>query len=129
MMQKCILVLGMHRSGTSALSGLLNIMGVYQGLDLLPPSNANRKGFFENKHILDFNEKVFYEHNSSSDDIFFSDKHLMIDKYAKELKSLIAEAFGDVRCFSIKDPRICLLFPIYEKALTDMGIMMHPLII
>ncbi len=128
-MKQCILILGMHRSGTSALSGILHILGVYQGLDLLPPSNENRKGFFENKHILDFNEKVLDDHGASWDDLFFDGKKLIIDKYAEELKTLISEKFGHARCFSIKDPRICLLFPIYEKALTELGITIHPLII
>lgn len=128
-MQHAILVIGMHRSGTSALSGMLNILGVYQGRDLLPSSKTNPKGFFENKNILNFNERVLSEHGSHWDDVFFSDKALLIDKFSEELKTVISEEFGAAQCFSIKDPRICLLFPIYEKVLTEMGISIHPIII
>jgi len=129
MQQQCILVLGMHRSGTSALSGMLNILGIYQGRHFLPSSSFNPKGFFENEKVLHFNRKLLAEHGSSYDDIFFTDKTLFTDKYSEELKSLILEEFGSVPCFSIKDPRICLLFPIYEKALSDMGILIRPAII
>ena len=128
-MKQCILILGMHRSGTSAISGMLNILGIYQGRHLLPPSRENRKGFFENKRILDFNEKVLSEHGANWDDIFFTDRQLTAEKFTEELKQLIDEEFGQTECFSIKDPRICLLFPIYEKALDEMGIEIHPVLI
>lgn len=128
-MRHCIFILGMHRSGTSALSGMLNILGVYQGRHLIPPSSANPKGYFENQNILHFNEKILSGLGSSWDDMFFNDKNLNVDKYTEALKTLITEEFGHVNRFSIKDPRICLLFPIYEKALTELDIRICPMII
>ncbi len=49
--KKCIVVLGMHRSGTSAMTGLLSKLGASPGSDLLPANPSNPKGFFENKKL------------------------------------------------------------------------------
>ena len=40
-----ILVLGMHRSGTSGIARLLNLRGAELGRDLLPPKDDNERGF------------------------------------------------------------------------------------
>ncbi|GAG35092.1 unnamed protein product, partial [marine sediment metagenome] len=50
-MKRCVLVLGIPRSGTSAVSGLLNILGVYFGDNLINPSEANPKGFYEHVNL------------------------------------------------------------------------------
>ena len=54
MKQTCILVLGMHRSGTSAFTGILDILGVYLGKTLMQSHKTNEKGFFENERIYEF---------------------------------------------------------------------------
>src|SRR4051794_4592372 len=53
-----ILVLGMHRSGTSAIARMLNLCGADLGRDLLPAKADNERGFWENKAILALNEKL-----------------------------------------------------------------------
>jgi hypothetical protein len=42
-----LLVLGMHRSGSSALAGALELLGVPLGGPLMPPARDNERGFFE----------------------------------------------------------------------------------
>ena len=62
----CVFVLGMHRSGTSALSGTLNKLGFYLGKELIKEYPDNIKGFFENKDIVEFNKnKLLPFYNSS----------------------------------------------------------------
>ena len=55
MKQTCILILGMHRSGTSALTGVLSLLDVYLGSELMPASEDNKKGYFENKNLYRIN--------------------------------------------------------------------------
>lgn len=43
--KKVLMVLGMHRSGTSLLAGLLHLSGIDMGRKLLPPAFDNPKGF------------------------------------------------------------------------------------
>ncbi|CAA6826102.1 MAG: Unknown protein, partial [uncultured Sulfurovum sp.] len=119
-------ILGMHRSGTSALAGVLNIMGLEFGSELTKPSEKeNPKGFFENIFVQVLNKKIFSENNSSWDDYTFDINNIEkkdIDKYIKEAKNILKDEFQYVDNFAIKDPRICLLFPIWEQACLDMEI-------
>ena len=46
-----LLVLGMHRSGTSALTRVLNLLGVALGDDLMPPGPDNPLGFWEHQAL------------------------------------------------------------------------------
>ena len=53
-----ILVLGMHRSGTSAIARLLKIFGVSFGDNLMPGSaEDNEKGFWEDRDVFRLNEE------------------------------------------------------------------------
>ena len=51
-MKQCIFILGMPRSGTSALGGALNIMGLEFDSYMMEADDDNPKGYFENKLIL-----------------------------------------------------------------------------
>ncbi|MDQ1338893.1 MAG: hypothetical protein QG567_42 [Campylobacterota bacterium] len=125
MKQTCILVLGMHRSGTSALTGVLQYLDIDLGSKLLGPLKENEKGFFENAYLMRFDDKLLRKINSSWDDIFFDydEKEQLIDQSDKEeLKNILKQEFGNSSLFAIKDPRICYLFPLYEKALNELDI-------
>jgi len=120
-MKKCLVVLGMHRSGTSALTGVLNIMGVNLGDELLPPAEKiNPKGFFENQKILNINEIILQRLGSSWDDLFFYYNDNWQQK--SELKECQEDAlffidseFKNVSLFAIKDPRINRLLPFWQN--------------
>jgi hypothetical protein len=59
--QKAIIVLGMHRSGTSALTGALNILGVDLGPNLMPAHGfQNPKGFWEHLGISETHEELLH---------------------------------------------------------------------
>ncbi|MDD2828455.1 MAG: hypothetical protein PHW18_02645, partial [Sulfuricurvum sp.] len=124
-MQKCIMVLGMHRSGTSAVSGVLNYMGLELGSDLMWPNDANPKGYFENNFIYRLNEKILDEFGSSWSDYRFDITKLdqsQKELYIIEAQKIIENEFRYSSNFVIKDPRICLLFPIWEEACKKLGI-------
>ena len=53
-----VLIVGMHRSGTSALGGVLNLLGVDTPHDLLPADQHNARGYFEPQRIIDFHEDL-----------------------------------------------------------------------
>ncbi|MEK8020254.1 MAG: hypothetical protein VSS75_025560 [Candidatus Parabeggiatoa sp.] len=62
---QALIVLGMHRSGTSALTGLLSWLGVDLGLQLLPQHATNERGFWENFQVVEGNENVLKALNST----------------------------------------------------------------
>ena len=53
-----LLVLGMHRSGTSALTRVLNLLGASLGDDLMPPGDDNPLGFWEHQGIVSVHEAL-----------------------------------------------------------------------
>jgi glycosyltransferase involved in cell wall biosynthesis len=124
-MKECVVVLGMHRSGTSVLTGLLSILGCYTGFDLMKPTEDNPKGYFENNKIYMLNKKILEENNASWDDYNFILNNISVEKYkvyVKEAKKVLEEELKYVEKTVIKDPRLCVLFPIWKQALNDLGI-------
>lgn len=122
MKQTCILILGMHRSGTSALSGTLNILDVYLGSELMKPKEQNAKGFYENMLLYRLNEKLLKAMGSSWDDVFYNEKKLEEIQDISELELVLKQEFQYSQIFAIKDPRLAYLFPLYTRALTNLGV-------
>ena len=120
--QTCILVLGMHRSGTSVLTGVLNLLGVYLGSDLMKNEETNQKGHFENSNFYSFNDNLLLKMKSAWDDAYFDAKRVKQLDDTTALKKLITKEFSSHKLFAIKDPRIIYLFPLYEKALKELDI-------
>jgi len=120
--QTCILVLGMHRSGTSALAGVLSRLEVYLGSDLMKADEDNSKGYYENKNFYQINQSLLEQINSSWDDVFYDEEKL--DKIVDtiQLKEMIQKEFTYSNLFAIKDPRLVYLFPIYKKILEELDI-------
>ncbi len=58
------IVLGMHRSGTSMLTRLINLAGAYVGPEhlLLAPHEENPKGFWERRDTIMVNEAILQLH-------------------------------------------------------------------
>ena len=127
-MKQCLLIVSMHRTGTSALAGLLHHCGFRAGKELLERGEDNRKGFFEDRGIVEFNEKVLAAIGSSWDDIYWYPQKLSdatVERFLPELEQLVAGLYeGTDRCV-IKDPRITLLYPLYRRALERQGIETH----
>jgi len=116
----------MHRSGTSALTSALVACGCSIGKDILPPSFDNPKGFFENRKVLNFNDKILSALEMHWDSplllpIFWS-KSLDLDSLKLELEEILHSEFEANQPILIKDPRTCLLFPVWEKLLQEYDI-------
>lgn len=122
MNQTCILILGMHRSGTSALTGVLNLLDVNLGSKLVGNNKSNEKGHFENQHFLDINKKFIEQIDCSWDDTFYCESKLNKIKDTSDIEAIIKQEFGHCTLFAIKDPRLVFLFPLYKRTLSSMGI-------
>jgi hypothetical protein len=122
---RVIVVLGMHRSGTSVLSGLLGLMGASLGPDLMPASPDNEAGYWEHAGVVALHDRLLMALGSSWDDVNpLPDRWYESDAAApfrKELTELIARDFRGVPLWTIKDPRMCRLAPIWRGILRDLG--------
>lgn len=125
--QICVLILGMHRSGTSSFTKILNLMGVDLGTKLIDPFDDNPKGFFEHEEIVNLNinflESIGVDSNALVKNLplnWFYDKEAK--SFKEEVKNIIKKDFGSSKIFAIKDPRISLLIPVYLEALKELDI-------
>ena len=56
--KSAVLVLGMHRSGTSSVAGALVSLGGAGPLHLLPPQLDNERGFWESSVLVALNDEI-----------------------------------------------------------------------
>lgn len=117
-----IIVLGMHRSGTSAVARLLNMMGAYFAPERmeLPATVANPKGYWERRDVVNLHEEIFDELDMAWDQISqFENTSLtetLQQKYASRIQEIIL-GLDAYRPWMLKDPRLCLLLPLWRPYL------------
>jgi glycosyltransferase involved in cell wall biosynthesis len=116
-----ICVLGMHRSGTSLISGLLKLLGVYLGPEqhLMKPNDFNPKGFWEHRFLTDLNDEILARLGGSWDaPPPFAAGWASAPELAdlrQRARALIREEFSGHRFWGWKDPRTCLTLPFWQR--------------
>ncbi len=118
-LRQIILVLGMHRSGTSALADLISRLGFDLGKNLLPANEYNANGYYENERLVRFHEEALAHLGSSWHDLRFLPENAFespwLDDAAQQLSSILNEEFGEAERIVVKDPRACRLLPIWHQ--------------
>lgn len=121
-----ILVLGMHRSGTSALAGALSTLGVALGPKLMPASSDNPLGYFEHEEIVLIHEAILSLLGTNWHDPCVLpegwENEPALDGYRKRLKAIVRRDLAPHALWALKDPRLCLLFPLWLSILHELGI-------
>lgn len=131
--RQCLLVLGMHRSGTSAFTGTLNCLGIVLGKNLLNSSEDNEKGFFENNYLIGIDEKILKFFDSGWDRVqglpekWWKNKSIKV--FRDEIKDYLSLEFNNAAIFGIKDPRICILLPLWLEILEELNIVSKIIIV
>ena len=117
--QQLVVVLGMHRSGTSAITRGLQVMGVSLGNKLMPPVADNKKGFWEdldvvaiNNEMLNFCGRCWH----SIDPIQQIDVELLCDQgYLSRAIGLLQDKIVGHKRFAFKDPRTAKMLPFWIR--------------
>ena len=121
-----IIVLGMHRSGTSAISGVLHRLGVDLGSDLMPPQEDNPKGFYEHNKLTELNESILNALGSSWDDPRALppqwSQNVRISPLRERLKFILLNEFKESHLWALKDPRISRLLDLWLPLLDELGV-------
>ncbi len=117
--KKAIFVLGMHRSGTSAVAGTLRHLGVDLGRSLKPPiKGENDRGFWEHADISQKHDDILSVFNSSWDDPCELPPQYIrnpdVIEHSNAIASIITEEFRDAKLFGLKDPRMCRLLELWD---------------
>lgn len=112
-----ILVLGMHRSGTSCVTGSLVLAGATVGYnsDLSGVSEQNPKGFFERRDLRNFCDILLQDSGADwwkLSSFSASDIAQEVRRRALEIAAPAIQQLEHHQPWIAKDPRFCLLLPL-----------------
>ena len=120
-----IAVVGMHRSGTSAVARVLSLLGADLPQNLMPAWESNEQGHWEPERIVALNEQLLADAATAWDDVSrFPDAwygSTSAEEYRGRLVELLAKEYGDSRLFVLKDPRLSRLIPFWLRAVSEFG--------
>ncbi|MBP7157338.1 MAG: hypothetical protein KBA36_00830, partial [Thermomonas sp.] len=130
---KGLLVLGMHRSGTSALTRLLNLHGAVLGDDLLPAGHDNPSGFWELREAVAIHERLLAGLGMAWDDPRALPPDWQDGDAARRagdaIGALIDRTFAGEALWAVKDPRLCRFAPLWSRAMRARGIEPHAILV
>ena len=123
---KAVVIAGMHRSGTSALSRTLSLVGCdLPGTPMGGDNRGNERGHWESQRIFELNNEILASAGSSWDDweAISPGWHAspMHDEYFEKSRDVLTAEFGSSRLFVVKDPRFCRLMDFWIKVIESCG--------
>lgn len=127
--RRAVFILGMHRSGTSAVTRVLNLLGVELGTGLMAASPDNERGYWEHTGIVQEHHQLLEALGSSWDDVRALPPDWMKNpaavSAAHRLRAIVEHEFGAAPLWGLKDPRLCRLLPLWLPLLRAMRITPH----
>lgn len=124
----CVIILGMHRSGTSCLAGSLQELGLYLG-DVNNAAPFNKKGNKENSQTWSINDLVFEQSGGAWD---APPKTLRWDESACRMRAEFLSQYSVSDVWGFKDPRSLLTLPFWleiSEAYKFVATFRHPLLV
>lgn len=131
--REAILILGMHRSGTSALTRVINLLG-FDLPSCLVDGNvsdgngyfANQTGYWESSELVHIHDHILSAYSNAWDDVFQMDKECFLSRDANKhrliLSDYVVKEFAGSKTFLLKDPRLCKLLPFWLDVLGMLNI-------
>jgi len=125
--RRLLVVVGMHRSGTSATTGALQCLGVSLGARLYAgQAGINPKGYFEHSDIADANDEALLSIGSGWDDILPRPDGWWLDPslapHGERLRGIVGREIDKAPLFAVKDPRVCRLLAWWHTWLQADGV-------
>lgn len=122
---KALLILGMHRSGTSAVTRAVNLLGAHIGSKILLPGAGNSEGFWEHADAMHINHDLLTAFGHSWFDIRQLPPDWLQQPAAQDalvrIETVIRNEFAAYPLVALKDPRICLTAPLWIRAFETLG--------
>ncbi len=120
------LVLGMHRSGTSAVTQVLALAGAGLPQNVMGGDQHNTKGYFEPWRIALFNDERLRAAGTAWDDVFalpFRPLPARDERrWLNRAETLFGEEYGDETWPLLKDPRVTVLMPLWRQVLAELEV-------
>jgi hypothetical protein len=125
-----IVVLGMHRSGTSCLAGFLQASGVFFGSPSSFKARAgaeNPKGFWERRDVRKICDTLLYSAGLDWDQVAEFDPAQIRAEVLVEQRTAFGRLVNELDAqgvWALKEPRLCLLLPLLAD-LAPTAIILH----
>ncbi len=127
-----LLILGMHRSGTSSVSGTMVRLGGTAPFHLMPPTDANPAGYWESTVLVALNDQVLAAADGHWQDWRPFDLTRVdparVFALKQQAKSTLAAEFGNASLAVIKDPRMCRLMPFWSPVFQEANWTVRPIL-
>lgn len=119
MENKILMILGMHRSGTSLITKWLHLCGLNIGKDLLVPDAINSGGYFEDLDFMQLHEQILRIHHFPASGIIELPV-IKLSPYEEAKLNAIVEIKNKLyHQWGWKDPRTCLFLDVYQKVIPN----------
>lgn len=124
-----VLVLGMHRSGTSLATAILQDLGAKLSEDLVEPNEFNERGYFESASVMQIHDDILKVLGSSwrmpALTTPFPDQWWRTDAvapYRRHLRRLIERQTAQGGTWAVKDPRCSRLLPLWNDLFDELAV-------
>jgi hypothetical protein len=121
-----VVVLGMHRSGTSATARLLNLLGCSLPATLMPARQGNAPGHWESEAICALDDALLDSAGSHWADWRGLNRAWYAapgyEHWVARGRQVLRDEFGDAALFVMKDPRQCRLGRFWFDVLAREGV-------
>lgn len=129
--RRCIVVTGMHRSGTSAAVRVMNLLGAILPDHLVGADDGNPLGHWEPAKVIELNDRLLSDVSKGWDDVSAIDwTRVSTEWFAGAVASacdVLRADYPTADLFAVKDPRISRLLPVWRAAFEQLGI--EPLLV
>jgi len=128
--RRLVVVLGMHRCGTSLLANFLNTLGVDLGRDLMEPDRWNADGYWELQGLREVGDEILARLDRS----FLSSKGVLpfadgwwrlesLQPLKQRLKDILLSQMDESSpLWGFKDPRTASLLPLWREIFDELGL-------
>lgn len=116
-MNKVLVILGMHRSGTSLISRWLMECGLNIGDKLYGPGTGNEEGHFEDLDFLHLHQEILTNHHLPETGLTDIPLEVLSTGEYQRLCDIINHKSKLHEQWGWKDPRTCMFLDIYRKAI------------
>jgi len=121
-----LFVVGMGRSGTSALTRVISFCGAALPLHVLAANFANPTGYWEPQRAVEINDRFLSAHSSSWYDAglalqLAAPPAVVRHQFVAEIADFLGTGFGGDGPIVLKEPRISGLLPYWKLAVNSLG--------
>jgi len=121
---RAILVLGMHRSGTSVFTGVLHRLGIYLSPHMMAAHADNPSGYWEHEEIVEVHDDLLQAFGFHWSEVCPLPENWWLDertaRFREKLRAILLRDFSGKSLWGLKDPRLCRLLPLWLPLLQEL---------